>query len=808
MTADTIRELISNTALLLSISILYNIFFLAYDTMKKRLNIILGIIIGCLGILLMMNTVSLSDGIIFDTRSILISVTGLFFGFVPTIIAAAIICIYRIFLGGAGALAGVMVTLLSAGIGLIWNKYRLNDIIQKKKHVWIELYIFGFIVHVGMLACMLAMPKDQIILILDAISFPVLSIYPIGSLMLSLVMLQGLKNKETELKLKKSELRFRTLFEKSPIGMAISNKNSIIFINDMLENILGRQKEEIISIGWKNLTHPDDLEKDEMLFNRLNSGEIKNYSIQKRYIRKDNSIIWVNMIIASVSVDNQSSVEHICMLQDITDIKHVEATLRKSEENYKSLFYEYQKKESLLISLLDSIPDLVFYKDENSVYLGCNKAFEIFADKNKEELIGLTDFDMFDTQMAALFRKMDKAMMDEKKQRRNEEIVTYPDGKEVYLETLKTPFYDTEGKILGLIGVSRDITERKKTEAEIVYLNYHDVLTGLHNRAYYEKERSRLDAPSQLPLSVIIGDINGLKLINDAFGHAEGDKLLITIGKILKSCSRDEDVLVRTGGDEFIIMLPKTDYQTTGFMVQQILKACEAEYEFDSEFIYSSISLGYATKMNKNEPFEKIFKLAEESMYRKKLLEYKSFHSSIMYSIKTTLFEKSNETQEHAERMADLSKKLGNALELDDEDLIALELVATLHDIGKISIDQNILTKTGRLTDEEWTEIRKHPEVGYRIAQTIPELRNVSEYILCHHERWDGKGYPQGLSGRDIPLLSRILAIVDAYDAMTEDRSYRKAMSTDLAVAELLKNAGTQFDPIIVKIFIEYVLDN
>ena len=155
-----------------------------------------------------------------------------------------------------------------------------------------------------------------------------------------------------------------------------------------------------------------------------------------------------------------------------------------------------------------------------------------------------------------------------------------------------------------------------------------------------------------------------------------------------------------------------------------------------------------------------------------------------------------------------LSKELGQALRLKDEDLVSLELVSTLHDIGKISIDRNILTKGGKLTEEEWAEIRRHPEVGYRIAQTVPELRRIAEYILCHHERWDGKGYPGGLSGESIPLLSRIIAIVDSYDAMTQDRSYRKAMTKEAAIEEIRRNAGTQFDPVIAGIFIEQVLNH
>ena len=190
-------------------------------------------------------------------------------------------------------------------------------------------------------------------------------------------------------------------------------------------------------------------------------------------------------------------------------------------------------------------------------------------------------------------------------------------------------------------------------------------------------------------------------------------------------------------------------------------------------------------------------------MYKRKLLETRSLHSSIIASIKTTLFEKSNETEAHATRLATMTKQLGQALGLSEDDLVALELFSTLHDIGKISIDREILTKPGRLTDGEWDEIKKHPEVGYRIAQASPELRPISDLILTHHEHWDGTGYPQGLSGEKIPLLARILAVVDAFDAMTEDRSYRPALSRDIAIAEIRRNAGKQFDPKITDLFLQ-----
>ena len=145
-------------------------------------------------------------------------------------------------------------------------------------------------------------------------------------------------------------------------------------------------------------------------------------------------------------------------------------------------------------------------------------------------------------------------------------------------------------------------------------------------------------------------------------------------------------------------------------------------------------------------------------------------------------------------------------MDLGIEQSEKLELLVTLHDIGKISIDNSILIKTEALSEEEWLEMKKHPSIGYRIAMASSGLKSIAEEILCHHERWDGTGYPQGIGGDEIPLLSRILSIIDAYDAMTNDRPYRKALSHEFALSEIERNSGTQFDPDIVNIFLNTMM--
>ncbi len=349
-----------------------------------------------------------------------------------------------------------------------------------------------------------------------------------------------------------------------------------------------------------------------------------------------------------------------------------------------------------------------------------------------------------------------------------------------------------------------NITERKKMENNLVHISQHDFLTGLYNRRYFEQALIAMDQESTLPLSVIVGDINGVKLINDAFGHEKGDTLIVETAKAMLSCCREIDLLARIGGDEFALLLPNTDEQAALDTMLLIQETCDRiNRSIARDALHISVALGAGTRTKMEQPLDATVHIAEKNMYQRKVLESKSTHSAVLASIKATLLEKNEETEEHCERLVQLSAMIGKRLCLSQKELDELELLSNLHDIGKIGIPEQILNKPGKLTEEEWIEMRKHPQIGYRIANASLELASIAEYILCHHERWDGTGYPQRLKETQIPLLSRIISIVDAYDAMTQNRAYRTKMDPGEAQNEIRCNAGSQFDPDIAMLFLD-----
>ncbi|MEA4891104.1 MAG: diguanylate cyclase [Peptococcaceae bacterium] len=348
----------------------------------------------------------------------------------------------------------------------------------------------------------------------------------------------------------------------------------------------------------------------------------------------------------------------------------------------------------------------------------------------------------------------------------------------------------------------RDVGKEKEQSGQIQFLSHYDPLTGLFNKDYLEAAMNRLDTEENLPISIIMSDIDGLKITNSVFGQKKGDLLLRQSAMSLRKNCRSRDLIARWSSEEFVVFMAGTSLAEAEKIIRRIKND---PLSGQGSGLGMCLSLGCAAKERREKSLQEVMREAGEYRDHQKLLDRRSYRSGIISTLLAMLYEKSVEAEEHGERLGKHCRALGKKLQLSSKEMDELSLLALFHDIGKLAIHPNILQKPGPLTSEEWQEMKRHSEIGCRIAQAAPELGAVASLILSHHEHWDGKGYPRGLKEEEIPLACRILAVTDAYDAMTNDRVYRKAVSKEEAVRELARNAGTQFDPRITELFIETV---
>jgi len=666
MILPVIEALLRNALLLFALVFVYGAINVKPNQKNILKSVVLGLMIGGFAVLVMMNPWVMEQGLIFDTRSVLISVTAAFFSPLTTLVAAAIGITYRIIVGGAGVYAGVGTYVVSVSIGFLWRYLRYQkmcDTRSPNRHLslFFEFIAFGFVVNSVVVICQifLIFPYWNGLVVANGIALPFLVFYPIVTGILAIALVNQIDRLNANAELAETQKMLQSLID-SPRTMGI-------------------------------------------------------YAVDTHY--------------------------------------HFLA--------FNAFFHEF-----------------ALHLSGTNIQIGGDASLIFSSGKELSE---------WKTEIG-------RALTGEAVVVIRENIAGIR-----YMRMISAPIYSVKNVLIGATVFFSDVTLEVAAAEENKYLSYHDYLTGLYNRRQYNETMNEMDQDRSIPISVVEGDINGLKLVNDAFGHAAGDELLIHVSNTLNKFFSESRGVIRMGGDEFVVFLPNKTLEETNALVEAI------KADFEKTILYGmpiSVSFGVGTRAH-GEAMSEVIKRAEVEMYNKKLFEVTSQRAESIKSILNTLYVKNPREEIHSQRVSEICTKIGEMYHLPKDQISMLRLIGNLHDIGKIAIDESILNKPGRLDPFEWEIIRRHPEIGYRILASSGEYAEMSEDILAHHEHWDGSGYPKGLAGEKIPWRARVIAVADAFDAMTAPRTYRKVLSIEEALEEISRCAGTQFDPEIAEKFVE-----
>ena len=568
-----------------------------------------------------------------------------------------------------------------------------------------------------------------------------------------------------------------TLIEDLQVGfLFLDNNHRIVDINskarelfDLTESPVGKLAEKVIEV-WPEL-------ESKLMCSGVDQTVIM--------LKTRTNNLYLDVHLSSVAGKEGNVVGRVMVFNEISEQKKTQEALSQSE----------QEKSLILQAMTETV---AYYTNQDLTIAWVNQAFAELVHRTVDELQGFHCYQIWHQRSQPCEEcPVLNAFANGQDQQMDKEA---PDGR--VWELRAYPVRNNEGGVTGVVELGHDITDRKHVEERIKHYSFHDALTDLYNRAFFEEELRRLSKSRELPLGIIMADVNGLKLANDAYGHQVGDILLKQVAEVLRRSCRREDLIARWGGDEFIILLSNVNSETMAEIVERIQQNC---IDIKNEPIPVSISIGFTLRETAQENIEDLMKTTEERMYRKKLDESRQIRQTILSSLENTLKKIPWENDNHIENLTRLTGLMAQALGLADHERKQLEVLSHFHDLGKITISRSVLDKPTMLTSQEWKTMKKHSEIGYRIAQSSPELAPIADAILAHHEQWDGQGYPQNLEGEKIPLLARILTIVDAYDVMLRGYPYKKPMTRREAGEEIRKKAGTQFDPRLVEVFLSVI---
>jgi diguanylate cyclase (GGDEF)-like protein/PAS domain S-box-containing protein len=624
------------------------------------------------------------------------------------------------------------------------------------------------------------------------------------------------------------------------------------FLNDAACQFFGKPREELLGTDSRAFLHPEDLELTTQAIRQMRAKKALTTGFVNRQVTPMGTRVVEWNGYPLFDEDGQYTGTQITG-RDITERKQMEAALREAKEF----------SDELITSMQDGCSVL----DSRGVHVDVNPAFCQMTGFSREELIGVGPPHPYWPPEA--YKEIEMAFQKTLRGEFADFELTFmrKNGERFPVIVSPSSVKDNQGNVISYFATLKDITERKRTEeererlhAEMAERAITDGLTGLYNHAhFYQRLAEEIDRSKRYKrrFAVVMMDVDAFKQYNDSRGHLAGDDALRLIADSIRAGIRGSDIAFRYGGDEFATILLNADSARAQSVVNRINRHIVAELKkMDPEASsWLGLSAGVASFPEDATTVDELVQMADTALYNAKHLawarslteeeqdiESQAYPHNLVHetqagmlttaagSLAAVLHDlgvsevaaaldlraiaavgaaselKDRYTHGHQERASLWAAALAEDMGLPSEQVRNIRIAGLLHDIGKVSINDGILNKPGKLTEEEFAKVKQHAPNGAKIMLSEAEaLQQLAAIVRHHHEHFDGTGYPDGIAGEHIPLEARIMSVVDVFDAMTHERSYRKALSREEAIAELEHGAGTQFDPEVVKAFLALV---
>jgi PAS domain S-box-containing protein/diguanylate cyclase (GGDEF)-like protein/putative nucleotidyltransferase with HDIG domain len=578
--------------------------------------------------------------------------------------------------------------------------------------------------------------------------------------------------------------RFQNAFEHAPIGVALVGIDGRwLQVNPAVCRLLGYSAEELLGMTFMDVTHPDDVEASVDRRRRQLIGDGDAVQIEKRYVRRDGETVWVSLSSTLVRDANGRPLYSVTIIEDVGERVRAGEAAREAEERFRHAFDEAP------IGMALVGPDGRFLRVNRKLAQITGHDQARLLEQTFQEITHPDDVDADVEQMQQVLRGEMSTYSMEKRYLRS-------DGSVVWVMLSVTLVRGPDGAPLYFVSQVEDINDRKRQEAELERLANFDAMTGLGNRRKLLADlEGLLRQPAIEPFALAIFDLNGFKAYNDLFGHPAGDTMLSRLAQALMAAIGDEGVGYRIGGDEFCVV--------TSAPPDAVFARANAALSAKGDWFTIEAAYGQVRLPGEAADVSSALQIADGRLYVGKGTSRRTAPQQARDALMQVLVEQDPLLSEHASRVAELAESTARRLGLDEEEVWHVRLAAELHDVGKAAVPEMLLDKPGALDNAEWSFIKRHTVIGERIVSAAPALARVGRLIRSSHERPDGNGYPDGLVGEAIPLGARIVAVADAFDAITSNRPYARARSVDYAIEELRRCAGTQFDREVVEAFVE-----